>query len=97
VDKPSVFEAAGSGDLELVKDHVLADAGCVNQTDGAYTPSCALSLHQPKLSMFYNPLFCRYTALMWSSWKGHLEITRFLVENGANVDAKNNSYDNPKT
>ena len=29
VGKPDVFEAAESGDLELVKDHVLADAGCV--------------------------------------------------------------------
>jgi hypothetical protein len=33
VGKPDVFEAAESGDLELVKDHFLADAGCVHNAN----------------------------------------------------------------
>ncbi len=37
------------------------------------------------------------TALLWSSSKGHLEITRFLVESGANVDATDYQYSTPKT
>ena len=32
------------------------------------------------------------TALIHSSEMGHLEITRFLVESGANLEAKNNEY-----
>jgi hypothetical protein len=31
--KPDIFEAAKSGDQELVEDHVLADPKCVHKTD----------------------------------------------------------------
>ncbi len=31
--KPDVFEAAKSGDHELVEDHVLSDPKCVHKTD----------------------------------------------------------------
>ena len=37
VGKDNVIEAAKSGNLELVKDHILADAGCVHKTDGSGT------------------------------------------------------------
>jgi ankyrin repeat protein len=33
--------------------------------------------------------------LIYSSTEGHLEITRFLVESGANVEAKDNEYYTP--
>jgi ankyrin repeat protein len=33
------------------------------------------------------------TALMFSSKNGHLEVTRFLVESGANLEAKSKQYD----
>jgi hypothetical protein len=33
VGKDDVIDAAEMGDFELVKDHVLADAGCVHKTD----------------------------------------------------------------
>ncbi len=36
VGKPDVFEAAANGDLELVEDHVLADAGCIHKTNDRY-------------------------------------------------------------
>jgi hypothetical protein len=32
---------------------------------------------------------------MASSWNGTLETTRFLVESGANVEAKTNEYYTP--
>jgi ankyrin repeat protein len=35
------------------------------------------------------------TALIESSCWGHLELTRFLVESGANVEAKDNKYYTP--
>ena len=37
------------------------------------------------------------TALICSSWNGRLDITRFLVESGANLEAKDNMYFTPKT
>ena len=33
VGKASVFDAALNGDIELVKDHVMADAACVLKTN----------------------------------------------------------------
>ena len=34
---------------------------------------------------------------MCSSWNGELDVTRFLVESKANVEAKNNGYYTPTT
>jgi hypothetical protein len=65
VGKPDVINAAMNGNIELVKDHVVADAGCVLKADSD-----------------------EYTALIWSSRRGHLEITRYLVENSANMEAR---------
>jgi hypothetical protein len=31
VGKPDIFEAAGLGDVDLVRDHILADPDCVNE------------------------------------------------------------------
>ena len=36
VGKPDVIHAAKSGNLQLVKDHVVVDAGCVHMTDGGF-------------------------------------------------------------
>lgn len=30
---PDIFDAAEKGDLELVKDHYVVDAGCILKTD----------------------------------------------------------------
>ena len=32
--KPNIFDAAQSGDLALVQDHVTADASCVGRRSG---------------------------------------------------------------
>ena len=34
--KPDVIDAAMNGNIELVKDHVVADAGCVHKTNSKY-------------------------------------------------------------
>jgi len=31
--KPNIFEAAEEGDLALVKDHCIVDAGCIHEKD----------------------------------------------------------------
>jgi hypothetical protein len=36
VGKADVINAAENGDIELVKDHVMADKGCVLQADSEY-------------------------------------------------------------
>ena len=90
-----VIEAAKSGDLELVKEHVLADAGCVHTTDGGYDSLLCAHVSKrtccsaPIFPIFSNPFFCsKRTALHYSSEIGHLDITRFLVESGANLEAR---------
>jgi hypothetical protein len=97
VAKPGVIEAAASGNLELVTDHFLAEANCVRTTNGQYGSFFAPSLPQLLFPIFPNPLFCRkITALIMSSHFGHLEITQFLVESGAILEAKDIKYDTPK-
>jgi hypothetical protein len=32
--KPGILQAAGSGDIALVRDHLIANASCVHETDG---------------------------------------------------------------
>ncbi len=93
--KLDVIEAAQSGDIELVKDHVMADAGCVLQADSRY--GCLfleLALPQPMQfgSIFLISVISGFTALMESSRYGHFDITRFLVESGGNLDAKDIKY-----
>jgi ankyrin repeat protein len=84
----------------------MADAGCVLQADSKY--DClflALALPQPGPSpcssvQFFQILLILisgWTALMWSSLNGNFDITRFLVESGANLDAKHNAYYTPTT
>ena len=52
--------------------------------------------------MQFGPIFlisvvsCR-TPLIWSSRNGHLDVTRFLVESGGNLEAKDNLYYTPTT
>ena len=96
--KANVIEAAESGDIELVKDHVMADAGCLLKADSRY--DClflALALPQPMQfgSIFLISVISGWTALMHSSSRGHLDVTRFLVESGANLEAKSKRYYNP--
>jgi ankyrin repeat protein len=98
VGKPDVFEAAQSGNIKLVKDHVMADAGCLLKADSRY--DClflALALPQPMQfgSIFLISVISGWTALMHSSSRGHLDVTRFLVESGANLEAKSKRYYNP--
>jgi ankyrin repeat protein len=33
------------------------------------------------------------TSLQWPCWNGHLEVCQLLVENGAEVNAKDDEYD----
>ena len=78
----------------------MADASCLLQTDSEY--DClflALALPQP-LPMQFGSIFLisvisGMTALMWSSNKGHLDVTRFLLESKANLEAKDNEYYTP--
>jgi hypothetical protein len=108
VGKPDVIEAAERGDFELVKDHVVADAGCVHKTNEEYV--CQLLARAAEAHDFSNRAILQlrsfflisvisgYTALMWSSREGHLETTRLLVESGANVEATDTVlYSTPKT
>jgi hypothetical protein len=90
--------AAFNGNIELVKDHVVADAGCVLKAGSGYECLC-FALPQPMqfgLS-FLISVVSNCTPLICSSLYGHLDVTRFLVESGGNLEAKNNEYYTPTT
>ncbi len=46
-------------------------------------------------SSFLISVFSGWTALMYSSRYGYLDVTRFLVESGANLEAKDDGYYTP--
>ena len=48
-------------------------------------------------SIFLISVFSGNTALIYSSANGKLDVTRFLVESKANVEAKDNEYYTPTT
>ena len=83
------------GHLEVARFLVESGAN-VQAIDGWYynTKTCFLKSHTPLQlgSIFLISVISGHTALMCSSNKGHLDITRFLVESGANLEAKNNEY-----
>jgi hypothetical protein len=87
VGKPDVVQAAQSGNLELVKDHVSADAGCVHKTNG-WKYDCLLRARAAPAQVSIFLISVIRTALTESCYCGHLEITRFLVESGANLEAR---------
>jgi hypothetical protein len=107
--KDDVIEAAKSGDIELVKDHVVAGAGCVLKANKRYVcffrarAAAAHDVSNPVhrlctlqlRSNFLISVISGNTALMRSSCYGRLEIARFLVESKADVAAKDNEYDTP--
>ena len=52
--------------------------------------------------MQFGPIFLisvvrNRTPLIWSSLNGHLDVTRFLVESGGNLEAKDDEYYTPTT
>jgi hypothetical protein len=54
VGKPDVIHAAKSGNLQLVKDHVVVDAGCVHMADGGWDSMLHSRL---KLHVLLQPIF----------------------------------------
>ena len=96
--KPDVIQAAESGDFNLVKDHYIANAGCVRETDVKYDSLLhTRASNRPRSSSsminFSNPIFCRgNTALHKSCAYGHTQVCEFLLDNKADIGAKNNEY-----
>ncbi len=65
-----------------------------------YTPTISVFKSRAPLqfgSIFLISAISGFTALMWSSEKGHLDNTRFLVESGGNLEAKDIKYCIPTT
>jgi hypothetical protein len=91
VGKADVITAAWNGDIELVKDHVMADTSCIFKADSEYDCLCLCPSHAARFN-FLISVISGMTPLMKSSSRGKLDVTRFLVESGANVEAKDNKY-----
>ena len=96
--KPDVIQAAASGDFNLVKDHCIADAGCIRKADGKYdsllhTRASDRPRSSSSMINFSNPIFCSdNTALHWSCLNGHTQVCEFLLDNKADIGAKDIGY-----
>ena len=55
VGKPDIIRAAKSGNLQLVIDHVVVDAGCVHIADSGC--GCLLRIHAPNCTRCSSPVF----------------------------------------
>ena len=96
--KPDVIEAAKSGDFNLVKDHYIADAGSVRKANVKYDSLLhTRASNRPRSSSsminFSNPIFCSgNTALHLSCYNGHTQVCEFLLDNKADIGAKDILY-----
>ena len=79
--------AAENGDIELVRDLVIADPACVHETDEWCDARPLHTLLKTKAGLRFcfercNSclLFSGQTALPWSSMNGHMEVCKLLVE-----------------
>ncbi len=90
------------GHLEVTRFLVESGANLEEKSKSYKTPGppkheisnrahCPSSVH-----FFLISVISGRTALMWTSAAGHLEVARFLVESGANVQAMDGWYYNTK-
>ena len=57
----------------------------VRRTDNVMT----LVFHEPKLCLLIHLFFSQDTPLIKSAFKGHTDVCRLLLENAADVNARN--------
>ena len=79
--------ASGNGHTEIVKIIVKQEGIDINAKNNSYFNNL---IFQNNIWNFFK-LF--WTALMWASFNGHIEIVKILVEQeGIDINAKNNAY-----
>ena len=47
-----------------------------------------LVFHEPKFCLLIDLFFSQFTPLSWSADKGHTDVCRLLLENAADVNAR---------
>ena len=96
---PLIF-SSWYGHLDVTRFLVESGGNLEAKDNGYYTPT-TLFFKSPA-SLYFGPIFLisvvsGYTPLICSSLNGHLDVTRFLVESGGNLEAKDNGYYTPTT
>ena len=84
-----------NGKLDVTRFLVESGANVEAKNNRYYTPiTLFFKSHAPLYfcSIFLISVISGDTALMSSSYNGELDVTRFLVESKANVEAKDNEY-----
>ncbi len=83
--------SSAKGKLDVTRFLVESKANVEAKNDGYYTPTTLPFKSRTPLqfgSIFLISVISGTTALISSSWNGKLDVTRFLVESKANVEAK---------
>ena len=80
-----------NGKLDVTRFLVESKANLEAKDNEYYTPITLLFKSRAPLylgSIFLISVISGYTALIWSSYNGDLDVTRFLVESKADVAAR---------
>ena len=94
--------AAENGDIELVRDLVIADPACVHETDEWCDARPLHTLLKTKAGLRFCFERCNsrgsrwtrgWTALHWSSMAGHVEVCKLLIECQADVNVEDSRCD----
>jgi hypothetical protein len=85
-----LMKTSWNGKLVVTRFLVESKANVEAKNNEYYTPTTLPWLYFG--SIFLISVISGYTPLMYSSSNGNLDVTRFLVESGANVEAENNMY-----
>jgi ankyrin repeat protein len=91
-ETPLIYSSC-NGRLDVTRFLVESKANVEAKDNRYYTPTTLPFKSSTPLqfsSIFLISVFSGWTALIHSSANGKLDVTRFLVESKANVEAKNN-------
>jgi ankyrin repeat protein len=83
------------GELDTTRFLVECKANLETTDNRYYTPTTLFFKSRAPLqfgSIFLISVISGDTALMWSSWNGKLDVTRFLLESKANLEATDKLY-----
>ncbi len=89
------MRSSRNGKLDVTRFLVESKANVEAKNNEYYTPTTLPFKSSTPLqfsSIFLISVFSGKTALIFSSLNGKLDVTRFLVESKANVEAKDNEY-----
>jgi hypothetical protein len=86
--KDGIIEAAKGGAIAIVRDYLLADASSVNTRDH----KCGKTASTPIFEHLIPRSISLRSALHWSAYRSHTEVSELLLSANADVNARCQGY-----